>query len=248
VAKGSNKKIANSLVAASAAAVMAVYAAGYERTKEAASKLDAQFARRRPVPADVRPLGETSSRLLPASDTGESVRAPIQSGLQARIVQKQTPDPSPVEVASSPIAPSAVIPPAEPVAPVPTLQKTDTPSVAAVAPTPVTPAVAPPTAAPATDTTTAPAPADKPKYKDGTYTGWGTCRHGDLQAQITIEGGKITVARISQCLTRYSCDVIGRLPPEVIQRQSAEVDWVTGATQSADAFYYAVTDALSKAN
>jgi uncharacterized protein with FMN-binding domain len=247
VAKGSNKKIANGLVAASAAAVMAVYAAGYERTKAAASKLDAQFAQHRPVPADVRPVGETSSRLLPDSDTAESPRAPIQPGLQARIVQKQTPDPSPVEVASSPIAPSAVIPPAEPVAPVPQ-QKTDAPMVASVAaPAPVTPAVAPPSVpAPATGTTAPPA-ADKPKYKDGTYTGWGSCRHGDLQAQITIEGGKITVARISQCLTRYSCDVIGRLPPEVLQRQSAEVDWVTGATQSADAFSYAVSDALSKA-
>jgi uncharacterized protein with FMN-binding domain len=33
----------------------------------------------------------------------------------------------------------------------------------------------------------------------------------------------------------------------VIARQSAEVDHVSGATESADAFYDAVIDALSKA-
>ncbi len=251
MAKGSKKRVANSLMAASAAAVLTVYGAGYERTKDAASKLDAQFAQRRPVPADVRPVREDSA-VPSASDTAQSPRAPIQPGLQARIVQKQLPDSPPVEVASSSPAPSAVSvsTPFAPAAPPPPPQKADTPgiaSVASVAPASVTPAVAPPAPAPATDTTAAPAPADKPKYKDGTYTGWGSCRHGDIQAQVTIEGGKITVARISQCLTRYSCDVIGRLPPEVLQRQSAEVDWVTGATQSADAFSYAVSDALSKA-
>ena len=224
-------------MAASAAAVLTVYGAGYERTKDAASKLDAQFAQRRSAPSDVRPVQEGSAVHSP-SDAAQSPRAPIQPGLRDRIVQTQAPAPAPVEVASSSPAPSALSTPLAPVAP-PTPQKTDIPVVASVAAvsvatTPVTPAVAPPAPAPAPDTTAAPAPVDKPKYKDGTYTGWGSCRHGDIQAQVTIEGGKITVARISQCLTRYSCDVIGRLPPEVLQRQSAEVDWVTGATQSAE--------------
>jgi uncharacterized protein with FMN-binding domain len=104
-----------------------------------------------------------------------------------------------------------------------------------------TPAVtSPATAAPATTQQAA-------QWKDGTYKGWGTCRHGDIEAQVVIEGGRIASASISQCLTRYSCDVIGRLPPQVVQRQSAEVDYVTGATQSANAFYYAVLEALGKA-
>jgi uncharacterized protein with FMN-binding domain len=64
---------------------------------------------------------------------------------------------------------------------------------------------------------------------------------------VIIEDGRIQSASIAQCLTRYSCSVIGRLPPEVAQRQSAEVDYVSGATQSANAFYYAVVDALAKA-
>jgi uncharacterized protein with FMN-binding domain len=48
-------------------------------------------------------------------------------------------------------------------------------------------------------------------------------------------------------LTQYSCSWVSLLPPQVVARQSAEVDFVSGATQSANAFYYAVVDALKKA-
>jgi uncharacterized protein with FMN-binding domain len=41
--------------------------------------------------------------------------------------------------------------------------------------------------------------------------------------------------------------VIENLPPEVAQRQSPEVDYVSRATQSTNAFYYAVVEALGKA-
>jgi len=87
----------------------------------------------------------------------------------------------------------------------------------------------------------------KPQYKDGTYFGWGTSRHGDIQAQVVIENGRIAAATIAQCLTRYSCSVIAKLPPQVAERQSPETDYVSGATQSTNAFYYAVVEALSKA-
>jgi uncharacterized protein with FMN-binding domain len=93
----------------------------------------------------------------------------------------------------------------------------------------------------------APAPPAHPKWKDGTYLGWGTSRHGDIQAQVVIEAGRIQSATIAQCRTRYSCSVIDMLPPQVAQRQSPDVDYVSRATQSANAFYYAVVEALSKA-
>ena len=64
---------------------------------------------------------------------------------------------------------------------------------------------------------------------------------------MVIEGGRIARAYIAQCLTRYSCNVISRIIPEVAERQSAEVDYVSGATQSSNAFYYGVIDALAKA-
>jgi uncharacterized protein with FMN-binding domain len=91
------------------------------------------------------------------------------------------------------------------------------------------------------------APATTKRWKDGMYTGWGYSPHGNIEATVTIEGGRIAAAIISQCRTRYSCSVIGTLPPQVAQRQSPDVDFVSGATQSADAFYEAVVAALNKA-
>jgi uncharacterized protein with FMN-binding domain len=87
----------------------------------------------------------------------------------------------------------------------------------------------------------------KEKYKEGTYLGWGTSRHGDIQASVTIESGRITAAKIAQCWTRYSCSWVAHLPPQIVARQSPDCDYVSGATQSANAFYYAVVDALTKA-
>jgi uncharacterized protein with FMN-binding domain len=87
----------------------------------------------------------------------------------------------------------------------------------------------------------------KEHWKDGTYTGWGFSRHGNIEAAVTILGGRIESAIISQCRTRYSCGVIELLPGQVVQRQSPDVDYVSGATESADAFYEAVVAALQKA-
>ena len=84
-------------------------------------------------------------------------------------------------------------------------------------------------------------------YRDGMYLGRGTSRHGDIEALVEINNGRIVSAVISQCLTRYSCSWISALPPQVVARQSPDVDYVSGATQSANAFYYAVLQALSQA-
>ncbi len=87
----------------------------------------------------------------------------------------------------------------------------------------------------------------KEHWKDGTYTGWGFSPHGNIEAAVRIVGGRIVSAIISQCRTRYSCGVIELLPGQVVARQSPDVDYVSGATQSADAFYEAVAAALQKA-
>jgi uncharacterized protein with FMN-binding domain len=84
-------------------------------------------------------------------------------------------------------------------------------------------------------------------FKDGTYFGWGSCRHGDLQASVEIKDGRIVAAAIAQCFTRYSKNVIARLPGQVVVRQSADVDQVSRATESSDAFYTAVSQALAQA-
>jgi uncharacterized protein with FMN-binding domain len=101
-----------------------------------------------------------------------------------------------------------------------------------------------------------PAVAAKSAYKDGVYLGWGSCRHGDIEASVTIQDGKIALVAISQCLTRYSCGWIAPkipgaglpdLPSQVVERQGPKVDYVSGATESSYAFADAVVAALSKA-
>jgi len=222
---------------------MAVYAAGYERTQSAAEQLEAQSAVRRPIARSAdRPA-------VAAAPSAPAVRAPDQREPAPEVAVLAHPSPAypspahpsePAPVVTAPPQPKTDVTPAAPVTP-------EQPVVPAPAPAPAA-IVAAPTPAPAPVAPAAQAPAQAAAvYKDGTYKGWGTCRHGDIEAQVVIEGGRITSASISQCLTRYSCDVIGRLPPQVVQRQSAEVDYVTGATQSANAFYYAVLGALGKA-
>ena len=237
---GPHKKLSKSVVVLSSAAVLAVYTAGYVRTKSAADRFESQAATRRPV--------------IPAP----AIAAPVSSPLP----------PPAVTVAAAPAAqladppddkPSLTVPPSTRAAISPTGKAGEPLRVATVAeePTSIIPTAAPPAATPElppdvvgqaapTPVPVAAAPA-KPQYKDGAYLGWGTSRHGDIQAQVIIEGGRIASATIAQCLTRYSCSVIARLPPQVGERQSPETDYVSGATQSTDAFYYAVVEALSKA-
>jgi len=105
-----------------------------------------------------------------------------------------------------------------------------------------------PVAPPATPAPAAPAaPAAISGWKDGKYLGWGYSRHGDIQAQVVIENGRIAYAVIAKCLTRYSCSIIEHLQKQVALRQGPEVDYVAGATESADAFYGAVVEALKQA-
>jgi uncharacterized protein with FMN-binding domain len=107
------------------------------------------------------------------------------------------------------------------------------------------------------DATAKAAASAQPQYKDGTFLGWGSCRHGDIEASVQIQDGKIVASTITQCLTRYSCSwisprvpnpVLPDLPREVVERQSAKVDYVSGATESSYAFADAITAALSKAS
>ena len=47
---------------------------------------------------------------------------------------------------------------------------------------------------------------------------------------------------------RYSCSVIETLVPQVAQRGDPEkIDFVSGATESSNVFYWALIDALAKA-
>jgi uncharacterized protein with FMN-binding domain len=240
---GSHKKISNGLVALSSAAILAVYTAGYVRTKSAADRFARQAETRRPaIPA---PSTSAPATIVPPAPQLPSPAAnvparpvastkPSTSGGTTRTVRPAT-DSVGRPAAKPRRMPSRSIPPAA------------EPTFATPSPLPV-PEV-PPTVGeqiPSVTPAATPQPT-KPQYKEGTYFGWGTSRHGDIQAQVVIQDGRILSATIAQCLTRYSCSVIAKLPPQVAERQSPETDYVSGATQSTNAFYYAVVEALSKA-
>jgi uncharacterized protein with FMN-binding domain len=103
------------------------------------------------------------------------------------------------------------------------------------------------TAAPTATATTAAAPNVSP-YADGTYTGTGSSRRGNVSVSLTVASGKITSVTITGVTTEYPVARIAGLPAQVVSRQSAQVDSVSGATYSAQAFRLAVQAALAKAS
>ena len=99
----------------------------------------------------------------------------------------------------------------------------------------------------ATPTSTATAASATAAYRDGTYTGSGTSRRGNVNVSVTIQSGRIANVTISSVTTQYPVSRIAALPAQVVARQSGLVDNVSGATYSAQAFSLAVQAALSKA-
>lgn len=214
------------LLALGAAAVVSIYAAGFDRTRPAARRLAEEDAAHRRPPAEVRAVAQPPVTAAPAAtDVVEVVEV---APAAAASVPKPAKPAKPLE--------AAIVAPTVERAPV---VDSASPSAPATIPVPA------PAAAPAADTaTSAVAP---PKWRDGTYSGWGNSRHGSIEATVTIRAGKITEAYISRCETRYSCSWIEHLQIQVVDRQGPEVDFVSGATQSVNAFYYAVVEALAKA-
>lgn len=114
----------------------------------------------------------------------------------------------------------------------------------ATTPTNTAPSSDRPTASLASSTAAAPS---RPTLKDGTYTGVGTSRRGDVHVSLSIQGGRITSVNITGSTTQYPTRFIANLPGEVISRQSVQVDVVSGATDSSLAFRGAVQQALQRA-
>lgn len=229
MAKNGDGKVSNGLVAASCAAVLAVYAAGYSRTRDAAQQFETQ-SERRPAARERTP---EAAPIADAIAVAENIAAPIK--VESAPEQK-------TEIEA--IAPAAEVPAT---APVPTAEAPASPAAAVEAPqAAAVPAVVPePTPAPAPVPEAPPPPA--PKWRDGTYTGWGTSRHGDIEARVVIKDGRIVDAGIATCETRYPCDVIDRILNQPVQIQSADVDYVSRATESSDAYYFGLREALEKA-
>ncbi|MBK7328069.1 MAG: FMN-binding protein [Dehalococcoidia bacterium] len=64
---------------------------------------------------------------------------------------------------------------------------------------------------------------------------------------VVVSGGRIVSAEITSCQTKYPCSKVSSLPAQVITRQSASVNSISGATDSSRAYASAVAAALAKA-
>lgn len=86
-------------------------------------------------------------------------------------------------------------------------------------------------------------------YKDGTYEGSGSGFGGKVTLRVTIQNGKITsISEVSQSETSSYWKEAKTLFSTIIEKQSAEVDTITGATKSCDAIKEAVRQALNSAS
>lgn len=84
-------------------------------------------------------------------------------------------------------------------------------------------------------------------YKDGTYAGQGTSRRGGLSVSVSIQSGAITNVQITRVNTEYPVSRIASLPGAVVKQQTANVNTISGATYSSQAFKQAVQQALALA-
>lgn len=91
-------------------------------------------------------------------------------------------------------------------------------------------------------------------YKDGSYTGSvADAQWGNIQVKAVIQNGRITDVQFLQYPNERNRSVMindyadPQLTNEAIQAQSVNVDVITGATDTSEAFMQSLSDALSQA-
>jgi uncharacterized protein with FMN-binding domain len=91
-------------------------------------------------------------------------------------------------------------------------------------------------------------------YKDGSYTGSvADAFYGNIQVKAVIQNGKISDVQFLQYPNdrersiMINTQAMPYLKDEAIQAQSAQVDIVSGATDSSQAFIQSLSSALAKA-
>ena len=88
-------------------------------------------------------------------------------------------------------------------------------------------------------------PAGAVSLRDGTYEG----KHSFITVLVTVENGKIGDIAMTEHGgggKKYA-DMVGPIIGKIIEKQSTDVDVVTGATVSSENLVKAVEDALEKA-
>ena len=86
-------------------------------------------------------------------------------------------------------------------------------------------------------------------YKDGEYLGKASAYNGNVEVKVTISGGKMTAIDIVKTKDDedYFFDAQKKVIPEILEKQSTDVDAVAGATTSSEGIAHAVQKALEQA-
>ncbi|OXM85607.1 FMN-binding protein [Paenibacillus rigui] len=229
-----------------------------QETKSALAPTDGASAPLASLPQETKaapvPTQETSTSLKNGQQKPQETKsAPVlsqeastQTGTTTQKSQETKSAPEPAQQPSTTIDNSqqtqqAPKPAAAPVQETATPTKSTAPAVKDPAP-----AASP---APSTNSTRTNTVVPKPasKYKDGTFTGSGTNSFGTVEVSVSIMQDKITNVLITASHTRYPQHYIDSLPAQVVEKQSARISTVSGATRSSEDFIEAVRQALQKA-
>ena len=99
------------------------------------------------------------------------------------------------------------------------------------------------------DSQTADANSTSGSYKDGEYLGKASAYNGNVEVKVTISGGKMTAIDIVKTKDDedYFFDAQKKVIPEILEKQSTDVDAVAGATTSSEGIAHAVQKALEQA-
>ena len=86
-------------------------------------------------------------------------------------------------------------------------------------------------------------------YKDGECFGKASAYNGNVEVKVTISRGKITAIDIVKTKDdeEYFFDAQKKVIPEILEKQSTDVDAVAGATTSSEGICHAVQKALEQA-
>ncbi len=102
--------------------------------------------------------------------------------------------------------------------------------------------------------TQTPTPSPSGMYKDGTFTGSvADAFYGNIQVQAVVSGGRLTDVVFLQYpndnpTSQYvNSQALPYLKQEALQAQSANVDLISGASASSQAFQQSLADALAQA-
>lgn len=101
-----------------------------------------------------------------------------------------------------------------------------------------------------------PSPTAKPTgFKNGSFNGQAfSNNYGLVQVELVVSGGRITDVKPLQYPTDnpqssyINSQAVPLLRQEVLQAQSSQIDVISGATFTSDAFYQSLQTALAQAN